>query len=525
MFGGPSTPPPAGPPVTTPPEAPATPAPSAPATTPEPPAAGAEGTARDQAVLGNANAEPQHLSDYIAPENPLQIGGQLYLRAQSLVQEGQAPDRWSLSAPSLLDVYLDARPNPRVRAFVLGRMSYDATAATAPTSAFQATQMPGQTTGGNGSLAAGNPTGFTTFNATRGPNSILDQMWLRFDIENRVFVTVGKQHVRWGTGRFWQPTDYLHPIKRNPLDVFDARPGASMVKLHFPWEEKGWNFYAFAIADGAFDVVNVGGVLVPASDGAANTLRQASAAGRAELVVAGVEVGLDTFLARDQRPRFGIDVSTGIYDFDVYADIALRPGEDFAGVNDAMPGAPLGNNLTTRFSVAPLSGYVVQAVGGVNYSRKYNDNDMYTVGLEYFYNEPGYTSTNQYAGLIYNNLTLGGTILPLPFFYLGKQYGAVFASFPAPYSWNYTTFTLSTLGNLSDQSFVSRVDYSLTFLTHLTFQAFLSAQYGNPNGELRFGINVPTQTVFPPNTAITSLPGISTQPAIFSLGAALLIKL
>ena len=39
----------------------------------------------------------------------------------------QAPADWSLSAPSLLDLYLDARPNPRVRAFILGRMSYDPT--------------------------------------------------------------------------------------------------------------------------------------------------------------------------------------------------------------------------------------------------------------------------------------------------------------------------------------------------------------------------------------------------------------
>src|SRR5262249_34315524 len=132
MFGGPSpsTPDGGAPPVTTPPQTPITPVPGAPAVTPEPPAAGAEGTARDQSVLGNPSAPSQPLSDYIAPENPLQIGGQLYLRAQTGAQEGQVPGLWSLSAPSLLDVYLDARPNPRVRAFVLMRIGYDATAAT-----------------------------------------------------------------------------------------------------------------------------------------------------------------------------------------------------------------------------------------------------------------------------------------------------------------------------------------------------------------------------------------------------------
>src|SRR5262249_45961383 len=160
----------------------------------------------------------------------------------------------------------------------------------------------------------------------------------------------------------------------------------------------------------------------------------------------GVEVGVDTFLKRGQNARFGIDASTGIWDFDVYTDIALRAGADFPHVNDATPGQPLGDNLTTRFTVPNLSGVVVQAVGGIHSSRRYNDNDMFTVGLEYFYNQAGYTEPEAYAGLIYNStyvnppgsttLSGAGMVYPLPFFYLGRQYGAVFASFPAPYSWN-----------------------------------------------------------------------------------------
>ena len=81
-------------------------------------------------MLGNiGEGRSEHLSDYQAPENPLQIGGQIYLRTQSTALQGDYPDRWTLSAPSLLDAYFDARPNPRVRAFILGRMSYNPTAA------------------------------------------------------------------------------------------------------------------------------------------------------------------------------------------------------------------------------------------------------------------------------------------------------------------------------------------------------------------------------------------------------------
>jgi len=47
---------------------------------------------------------------------------------------------------------------------------------------------------------------------------------------------------------------------------------------------------------------------------------------------------------------------------------------------------------------------------------------------------------------------------------------------------------LSTLANVSDQSYISRFDYSLIALTHLRFEAFASARYGNENGEFRFGV-------------------------------------
>jgi hypothetical protein len=80
-------------------------------------------------------------------------------------------------------------------------MSYD------PTRAAQRQHHGPGTSGGQGAFVGTSATGFTTFSVGRGPNSLLDQMWIRFDILETVFVTAGKQHVRWGTGRFWQPTD------------------------------------------------------------------------------------------------------------------------------------------------------------------------------------------------------------------------------------------------------------------------------------------------------------------------------
>src|SRR5581483_9967275 len=98
----------------------------------------------------------------------------------------------------------------------------------------------------------------------------------------------------------------------------------------------------------------------------------------------------------------------------------------------------------------------------------------------------------------------------------------------APYSWNYTTFTLSTIGNLSDRSFVTRLDYSVTLLTHLTFEAFGAVHYGAANGEFRLGIDIPAvyQCVVtnPATNAMQSVqvsPATHRDPAILDLGVAL----
>jgi hypothetical protein len=501
MFGGAPAATPAAPPSV--PSAPGTPPAAAPAAAAAPPASSAADD-RDQGLLGAGPGGPEHLSDYQAPDNPLQIGGQLYLRSQASGQQGH--EAWTFDAPSLLDLYLDARPNPRVRAFVLGRMSFDPTAPPTVASTTASTAPMGDE---GGSLAGGPATGFSSFTTARGPASILDQMWIRFDILNRIFVTAGKQHVRWGTGRFWQPTDYLHPVKRNPLDVFDVRPGTTMVKVDVPWEERGWNLYGF----GVFEDPN----------NATATLDQIAGGARAELIILGAEVGLDALVKDGQKPRYGFDLSTGIWELDIHADVGLRSGEDFCNVAPAGTTATVGGGScpamgtastdptimrqAAMYDVAPLSGLKVQAVGGVEWSHKYNDNDMFTIGGEYFYNQPGYSNASVYPGLLLNS----NYTSILNFFYTGRQYAALFASFPAPYSWNLTTFTLSTLSNLTDQSFITRLDYSYTLLTHISLEAFAGLHYGHAGGEFRLGFDIP---------------GVgSRDPSLIDLGLALRLKI
>jgi hypothetical protein len=494
------------PPASTPPEgAPPAAAPPADSATPPADAPEAARDSRDDSIMG-AGAESGR-SDEAAPEDPLKLGGMFYLRAQSTGQQGQDPDDWAMSAPLLLDAFMDARPNERVRGFILGRLLFDPTlppAGTAPAAMPVGPSAAGavETSSASGisdldSLFAGRD---------RGPDVFLDQMWLRFDILHTVFVTAGKQHARWGTGRFWSPTDFLHIRRRNPLDVFDARTGTTMVKLHVPWEARGWNFYGYGLLEDAEAKPRVGDV---------------GGAGRAEIVLGTTEIGAGALVQRGRKPKLAFDASTGIWELDLYGELALRYGSeiDRVGVDrDAvLPPVTMASQLPLvveqRYPLVSNSGIKPQVVGGLSYARRYNDNDVWNLGAEYFYNALGYSSSEVYPGLVLPRAR--PLEEPATFFYLGRHYGAVFINVPAPYSWDYTSFTLSTLANFSDLSFISRLDYALTLLTHLRFEAFAALHYGDREGEFRFGVKE------------VNLGGIpfSLPPGLLDLGVALRVSI
>jgi len=397
-------------------------------------------------------------------ENPLQIGGQLYLRSLFLATEGQPPSKWTFSVPSLLDVYLDARPSDRVRGFVLGRMQYDPT------------------------IDPNAPGPFGTA-PPANPHVLLDQLWLSFDVERTAFVTAGKQHVKWGVGRFWNPTDYLHTVFRNPLEVFDPRTGTAMVKVHVPWEREGWNFYGFAILEPLTSYAATGAA-APGTLGGVGTMQATpnpnaqhvggiGGAARAEIVLGPSEVGLGVVAQRGHKPRFAVDASAGVLELDFYGEAAIKTGSEIQ-LYQPIPGVPPTADINVRYQPYEPSGLTPQVTGGVRWQHKYSDEDYFEVGAEYFYNRVGYEDPAIYPWLLANSA--------FQFFYVGKHYAGVYLYLPNPGSWNKTTFILTTLGNLSDQSFVTRLDYSVLLLTYLRLETYAQVHYGTAAGEFRLAI-------------------------------------
>src|SRR5690606_497039 len=92
--------------------------------------------------------------------NRLDIGGLLYLRMQYGARTQGNPETFPVGSPNLLDVYMDARPNDRLRAFVRGRATHT----------FLREEE-----------VAGDPLSFQQ----RGTSVALDQLWIKFDVDRR----------------------------------------------------------------------------------------------------------------------------------------------------------------------------------------------------------------------------------------------------------------------------------------------------------------------------------------------------
>lgn len=399
---------------------------------------GAQPESQDEQGLGGAVVN--RFEEGSEADDTLQIGGLFYQRLFATNRAGTGFSNTTLSVPTLVDGYFDGRPNDRLRAMVVARLRYDATTDEAAVQ----------------SRVLGRP--------RENPSVTLDQLWLSFDIARKVFVTAGRQHVKWGTARFWNPTDFLHTVRRDSLALFDERTGTNMIRFNIPAESLGANFTAIALLEGARGAATLGGV---------------GAAGRAEVVLGETEVGLDALVQHGARPKYGADLSTALGPIDVYAEAALKAGPAFRYEEAAFQPTP----LFTLYEENEVATYGLSAAGGLTWTFAYTENDTATVGAEYFYNPNGYADPEVYEFLLIN-----GAFQP---FYTGQHYASVYALVAGPGTWDKTAFVLSNLANLSDKSFVSRLDFTVRVLTYLTVEANVSVFYGNPDGELRLRLQVP----------------------------------
>ena len=160
----------------------------------------------------------------------LKIGGYLQTEYMAYQLENAAAQDFIIS-PMTLEMYLDAQMKNDVRAFFKGRLIHDSSVNEA---------LPSPLTGG----------------VQKQNNSYLDEMKISFHSHRKIFWTVGRQKIKWGASKFWNPTDFLNLQKYDFLRQEDLRSGISMVKAHIPWRDA--NFYVLGVNEAAAESSQTG---------------------------------------------------------------------------------------------------------------------------------------------------------------------------------------------------------------------------------------------------------------------------
>ncbi|MGF1508748.1 MAG: hypothetical protein ACFB9M_04510 [Myxococcota bacterium] len=397
-----------------------------------------------------------------AREDVLSLGGRLFLQTLVTGLLEQSFDDYAFTAPSFLEIYLDARPSDRLRVFAQGRIQTDF--------AFSEDGLPG--------LGSVN---LFSFGIT-DTSAILDQLWLKFDLARRVFITLGQQRLRWGSGRFYNPTDFLNPQRVNPVALLDQRVGIGLLKVHVPLEAQGINLYGILDFEDVASVSDLGGAL------------------RAEIARGQTEVAVTVAFEDELGFRGGVDVSSALWRLDVRSEIAVTVGDEtpfFEGNFSTQP-------LEFPDAVDRSNRAFVQALVGVEFPFKTDSTGgLLVIGAEYFFNQAGYSDKSLYPFLLVGSAfgtALGGAsevaaqagfenVLPappealptgFPQFQVSRHYVGAYASWISPGSWDDTTISTALLADLDGEESSGTVTLTVgqSILTFLGIQAFVNLTFG-----------------------------------------------
>ncbi|AEI62070.1 hypothetical protein [Corallococcus macrosporus] len=394
----------------------------APAPTAAPAGAGPSGTLVEgwQGPGGEA-ADPWHENPQERQPDVLAVGGIYFQRAEVTGLRSRGKTSYAPVLPALADIYLDATPSKHVRGFMMGRLAYDPLSTEA-----------------------------------NGPAAALGQMWLKFDVAQRLFVTAGRQEIRWGSSQIWNPTDFLQAPNPDPLNIFDLRTGVDMVRVTVPWESMAANLSLLGTA-------NV--------EDAGEDLRRVRYGGgvRAEMAVGTGEIAATAMFDQSRRPRYGLDATMALGLLDFNAELA------WVGDGNTRLWARQGDGFVER----TLESRKLLVSAGV--SATFNFAELYraVVRVEGFHNPLGYDDR---AFLPW--LSEQGDFRPL---FHGRYYALGQVNIGRR-GMSQLSLIFTTIANVQDASYLSRLAFNSSpfDIRDIFVQTFVEVPYGERGSEFRF---------------------------------------
>jgi hypothetical protein len=306
------------------------------------------------------------------------IGGKYYHALSFTGTDNQSARETGFSSDGIADIYFDATLDDGVRFFLKQKIQQDFS-------------------------GAADDSNVVDFSGPEASTSI-DQMWLKFNYRNSLYMTMGKQPTSWGAGFVWAPTDFINAETASPFSLSDQRLGVSLVKFQYPLDHKGMNVYGVFQTNEASTVGGIKSLV------------------RAEKVFEQSELAISVSSQPYGELKGGLDYSSGLKWFDVYFNVGAtkndqglyyqRPegSEDLssddmlgllqAGV-DADPDAIPEN---AQLEIVDRSDEILKQVStGLIYLNSFDDGSQVIVNSEFFYNEKGYDNDEILTLLLLQN--------------------------------------------------------------------------------------------------------------------------
>ncbi|MBI4352082.1 MAG: hypothetical protein HY550_11640 [Elusimicrobia bacterium] len=305
----------------------------------------------------------------------------------------------------------------------------------------------------------------------RQTTATLREIFLDFNIGDRVYFRTGKQVLQWGRCYLWNPTDLVNVEKIPFVPKIGSREGAYGLKFHVPFGTR-YNIYGFLDTGSAATDRDLGGAL------------------KFELLTGRTEMAFSGWAKRNRRPVFGYDLSSRLGDVDIAGEVSVARRDNDRFVR---------NNNGTLETFRKDQEWVSKAA--VDFSKGFrlgNFKDRLTVTTEFFYNQGGYVKSpfrdkNLYlfSGPLSSALPAGtkglfllGNGLYTPN-YLARYYGAVFLSVSR---FVITDLTLNTnyIHNFNDATGALSAGVNYKNLNDFTAGCLVLAPLGPANGEYTF---------------------------------------
>ncbi|MDD2805109.1 MAG: hypothetical protein PHV33_06105 [Elusimicrobiales bacterium] len=306
---------------------------------------------------------------------------------------------------------------------------------------------------------------------TRQTTSTLRELFVDFNLGDRVYFRTGKQVLQWGRCYLWNPTDLVNIEKIPFVPKVGSREGAYGLKLHVPFGT-AYNIYGFL------------------DTGSAAAGRELAGALKFELLAGRTEMAFSGWTKRNRNPVFGYDVSSRLGDVDIAGEVSAAGRDNGRYIRD--------NNGTLE-TFKKGTDWPLKAA--VNFSKGFrlgNFNDRLTVTSEFFYNQSGYVKTPfrdkklyAFSGPLSSVLPAGTKGLYLlgnglyDSNYLGRHYGALFTSVSR---FIITDLTLNTnyIHNFNDSTGALSAGVTYKNLNDFNAGCLLLAPLGPADGEYTF---------------------------------------